>query len=195
MHFVKRFFWVPNDHRPLSYKQIVSFGFAFFLMHLAMVVSLTTIDSYDFSISGNTWFFYPPAFVRLAAFLVLGFWSVPFIFLAQIVINPFGLGWIDHFLLASFTAIGAPVGVSIMARAVSLSGDLANLNGSRLLMLSLAAAFFNALAIRSALLIAGANQDLAPSLFATIVGDTLGAWVVIYIIKIGLTWASYKRQR
>ena len=62
-------------------------------------------------------------------------------------------------------------------------------------MLSLAAAFFNALAIRSALLIAGANQDRAPSLFATIVGDTLGAWVVIYIIKIGLTWASYKRQR
>ncbi|NBS24557.1 MAG: hypothetical protein EBS78_11455 [Altererythrobacter sp.] len=164
-------------------------------MHLAMVVSLTTIDGYDFAISGNTWFFYPPAFVRLAAFLVLGFWSVPFIFLAQIVINPFGLGWIDHFLLASFTAIGAPAGVSIMARAVSLSGDLANLNGSRLLMLSLAAAFFNALAIRSALLIAGANQDLAPSLFATIVGDTLGAWVVIYIIKIGLTWASYKRQR
>ena len=164
-------------------------------MYLAMVVSLTTIDSYDFSISGNTWFFYPPAFVRLAAFLVLGFWSVPFIFLAQIVINPFALGWIDHFLLASFTAIGAPVGVSIMARAVSLSGDLANLNGSRLLMLSLAAAFFNALAIRSALLIAGANQDLAPSLFATIVGDTLGAWVVIYVVKIGLTWASYKRQR
>ena len=195
MHFVKHFFWLPNNHIPLSYKQIVSFGFAFFLMHLAMVVSLTTIDSYDFSISGNTWFFYPPAFVRLAAFLVLGFWSVPFIFLAQIAINPFGLGWIDHFLLASFTAIGAPLGVSIMARAVSLSGDLANLNGSRLLMLSLAAAFFNALAIRSALLISGANQDLAPSLFATIVGDTLGAWVVIYIIKIGLTWASYKRQR
>ncbi|MDA0820413.1 MAG: hypothetical protein O2939_09140 [Proteobacteria bacterium] len=193
--FFEQFFWVPDDHSALGYKKIVSFGFAFFLLHLAMVLLLETVDSYDFSIGGNTWFFYPPAFVRLSAFLILGFWSVPFIFLAQIAINPFDLAWIDHFLLASFTAIGAPVGVSIMARAFSISRDLVNLNGSRLFMLSLAAACVNALAIRSALLITGINPDLFPGLHVTIIGDTLGAWFVMYIIKIALTLASYKRHR
>lgn len=153
-----------------------------------MVFLLAQSEQYVFELQGNTWFFYPPAFVRLAAFLILGFWSVPFIFFAQLILNPFGFEWLKHAFLALTTAGGAPLGAALAARALGLTQNLSNLNGVRLLLISLFAALFNALAIRLTLSLKGVPEEVLPDMLSIMIGDTIGAWTIIYLIKITLTW-------
>lgn len=153
-----------------------------------MVFLLAQSEQYVFELQGNTWFFYPPAFVRLAAFLILGFWSVPFIFFAQLILNPFGFEWLQHAFLALTTAGGAPLGAALAARALGLTQNLSNLNGVRLLLISLFAGLFNALAIRLTLSLQGVAEEVLPDMLSIMIGDTIGAWTIIYLIKITLTW-------
>lgn len=48
---------------------------------------------YHSLIDFDPWLFYPPAFIRLAAFLVIGFWSIPALFLAGLCCIDFGLSF------------------------------------------------------------------------------------------------------
>ncbi len=184
-------FWRPQTQGITKPSQKVSYGLAFAVIYILLAYIPTASGFYENVISFNPWIFYPPAFVRLCAFLVLGFWSVPFIFMAQMFVysyvtfDPAAL--LDDTFVAFATSIGAPLGAALAARAVSLKPNLSNLTGLNLLALSVAGACSNALFLRVGLLVAGKDGSSLPHYSSIIVGDTLGTWVVIYVLKVALT--------
>jgi hypothetical protein len=138
---------------------------------------------------------YLPAFVRVLGFLLLGFWSVPALFIANLIViatggYDLGPGMAAEVLLSLLTALGAPIGAAVICSKSNLAPNLANLNGSRLFLLSLGAATGNAIAIwfgHFLLDTPGLHLGL-PAL--VIIGDALGTWAVIYALKALLTFAG-----
>lgn len=158
---------------------------------------------YHHLISFNPWLFYPPAFLRLAAFLVIDFWAIPALFLAGLCCIDFGLGGAGIAIVSAFCAVGGPLGVDLTARLISLEASLSNLNSIRLLALSLGCAVGNAAFLKLGLhtvsyepssLYAGRNLPDMPDYMSIVIGDTIGTWVMIYLIKAVLTLRSRSVQ-
>lgn len=146
-------------------------------------------------ISFNPWLFYPPAFLRLAAFLIIGYWSIPALFIAGFCCIDFGMNLTGIAIVSAFCAVGGPFAVDMTSRAISLKPSLSNLTPSRLLILSLACAVGNAVFMKLGLSLANYGKSHIPHYFSIIVGDTLGTWVMIYIMKTGLTvWGRSLRR-
>ena len=146
-------------------------------------------------ISFNPWLFYPPAFQRLAAFLIIGYWSIPALFIAGFCCIDFGMNLTGIAIVSAFCAVGGPFAVDMTSRAISLKPSLSNLTPSRLLILSLACAVGNAVFMKLGLSLANYGKSHIPHYFSIIVGDTLGTWVMIYIMKTGLTvWGRSLRR-
>lgn len=183
--------WQPEVSLVTHPTQTFGFGCVFAGLYILLAYVPTAVGVYENVISFNTWIFYPPAFVRLCAFLVLGFWSVPFIFVAQLMLGAAGFDPAAGFTspaVAFATAAGAPLAAAIAARAISLKTDLSDLNGSRLLVLSIACACGNALFLRASLMMSGrGDPSTLPDYFSIIAGDTIGTWAVIYVLKWALT--------
>jgi len=146
-------------------------------------------------ISFNPWLFYPPAFLRLAAFLIIGYWSIPALFIAGFCCIDFGMNLTGIAIVSAFCAVGGPFAVDMTSRAISLKPSLSNLTPSRLLILSLACAVGNAVFMKLGLSLANYGKSHIPHYFSIIVGDTLGTWVMIYLMKMGLTvWGRSLRR-
>lgn len=146
-------------------------------------------------ISFNPWLFYPLAFLRLAAFLIIGYWSIPALFIAGFCCIDFGMNLTGIAIVSAFCAVGGPFAVDMTSRAISLKPSLSNLTPSRLLILSLACAVGNAVFMKLGLSLANYGKSHIPHYFSIIVGDTLGTWVMIYIMKTGLTvWGRSLRR-
>ena len=175
---------VPLAKRP---EQTFGFGCIFAGLYILLAYVPSAVGVYEHVISFNSWIFYPPAFVRLVAFLVLGFWSVPFIFVAQLMLGAAGFDPAAGFAspaVAFASAVGAPLAAAIAARAISLKTDLSDLNGLRLLVLSIACACGNALFLRASLMMGGqGDPSTLPDYISIIAGDTIGTWAVIYVLK------------
>lgn len=142
---------------------------------------------YHSLIDFDPWLFYPPAFIRLAAFLVIGFWSIPALFLAGLCCIDFGLSFRGIIIVSAFCAVGGPLGVDLAAKLTALQPNLENLTPHRLLLLSFGCAVGNAIFLKMGLSLADYGTSKMPDYLSIVIGDTLGTWVVIYLIKTGLT--------
>lgn len=183
--------WQPEVSLFARPTQTFGFGCIFAGLYMLLAYAPIAVGVYENVISFNTWIFYPPAFVRLVAFLVLGFWSVPFIFVAQLMLGAAGFypaAGLASPAVAITSAVGAPLAAAIAARAISLKTDLSDLNGLRLLVLSIACACGNALFLRASLMMSGqGDPSTLPDYLSIIAGDTIGTWAVIYVLKWALT--------
>lgn len=130
-----------------------------------------------------------PAFVRLLAVLLIGWWSIPTLFVAAWFCVDLDLDPGSQFIVATALALGAPLAIQYTRRDTGLHSTLSNLTGQRLLLLSFASAFGNGVAYHLGLLLVGGTPGLTSSFPATILGDTVGTWAVIYALKIILTLA------
>lgn len=138
-------------------------------------------------ISFNPWLFYPPAFLRLAAFLIIGYWSIPALFIAGFCCIDFGMTLTGIAIVSAFCAVGGPLAVDMTARAISLRASLINLTPLRLLILSLACAVGNAIFMKMGLSIVNYETSKMPDYLSIVIGDTIGTWAMIYLIKTALT--------
>ena len=132
------------------------------------------------------WLFLP-AFVRLLGFLLVGFWSVPALFVAALVCVDLSLSPTSQLIVSFFLAIGAPVALGVTSKIIGVEAYLRNLNGSRILILSVAAALGSGTAYHIGLAAVGVQTYSAASFFTAAFGDALGTWAVIYILKLLLT--------
>lgn len=146
-------------------------------------------------ISFNPWLFYPAAFLRLAGFLVVGYWIIPALFIAGFCCIDFGMNLTGIAIVSAFCAVGGPFAVDMTARLISLKPSLSNLTPSRLLILSLACAVGNAVFMKMGLSAVNYKLSSMPDYLSIVIGDTLGTWVMIYLIKTALTvWGRSLRR-
>lgn len=131
--------------------------------------------------------FFLPAFARLLGFLVIGYWSIPALFIAGLFCVDLGLGLSDRVLVSAFIATGAPLAIGTVSRLLQLQPSLTNLPPIRLLWLSLASSFGNMVFYNTGLALVGLEYFKPQVLAATFIGDAVGTWAVISVIKIGLT--------
>lgn len=156
----------------------------------ALYVSLYQLSG---AISGNEAFggfasaFFLPAFVRLLAFLIIGYWSIPALFVAALICIDLGLGTDAKIVVAAFLAVGAPLGIALTMRVVKLDLALSNLTPARLLWLSMGSALGNTIAYQAGLSIVGFKPHGLLADAVTFIGDTAGTWAIIYLIKVALT--------
>ncbi len=128
-----------------------------------------------------------PAFVRLLGYLVAGFQAVPALFVAALFCVDLGLTMPDRVTVAAFLAVGGPLGAHFAGQLCGLERGLGNLSPLRLLAASLGCAAGNALFYETALVLVGIPDGGLVRILAILAGDTLGTWVIIYLIKIALT--------
>lgn len=124
-----------------------------------------------------------PAFVRLLAVLLIGWWAIPTLFVAAWFCVDLSLSPGSQFIVAGALALGAPLAIQSTRKHAGLHPTLSNLTWRRLLLLSFASAFGNGAAYHLGLLFVGGAPGLVSSFPATILGDTVGTWAVIYAIK------------
>ena len=132
-----------------------------------------------------------PAFVRLMAFLVIDFWSIPLLFVAGYVCILFG--WYDiapgrHVETFSTLAmaIGSTLGVWVAMQVRRVRADLFALSPMDLLWLSIGCSLGNALLQSLALYLALATPPHFGVMAAIFWGDTLGTWLTILLVRAGL---------
>jgi hypothetical protein len=121
------------------------------------------------------------------AFLLLGYAAIPALFLAQLWSVDFGLNQSEIIIVSAFLAVGGPLAVGLASKATSLKSSLSNLTPLRLLVLSLACAIGNAMFMRIGLSIVDFEKSKMPDYLSIVIGDTIGTWVMIYLIKGALT--------
>lgn len=138
-------------------------------------------------IGGVASLFFPAAFVRLFGFLMVDFWIIPALFFAALVCVDLGLPLEGRVVVAAFLSVGGPLGAWITARLCQLDLTLANLNPLRLLVLSIGCSLGNTMFYHLGLLAVRFPHDAPTMHLATFIGDTVGTWTIIYLIKIGLT--------
>ena len=178
-----------NDmEESIRYKVLMAVVFS--LLYAVTYRLFQGMGIYHELISFNPWLFYPAAFLRLAAFLVIGYWSIPALFVAGFCCIDFGMNLSGIAIVSAFCAVGGPFAVYMAAKAISLRPSLSNLTPSRLLLLSLACAVGNAV------FMVNYETSKMPDYASIIVGDTLGTLVMIYLIKMGLTgWGRSLRVK
>lgn len=151
------------------------------LYHLSEV--LAGNEAIGFAVS----IFFLPAFVRLLGYLLFGFWSVPALFLAALACVDLDLAWPERTVVASFLALGGPLGAHFAGKLCDLERGLSNLTPVRLLLVSLGCAAGNALFYSAALAAVGHTGSGYQQIGFILIGDTLGTWTIIYLVKVSLT--------
>ena len=132
-------------------------------------------------------FLFLPAFARLLGVLVIGLWSIPALFIAGLICVDLGLGWDGRIVVSAFIATGSSLGIKIASSLQRLEPTLSNLTPARLLWLSLASSLGNMIFYNLSMALVGVgNFNLAIN-GTTFIGDALGTWAVISLIKLGLT--------
>lgn len=176
---------MQNAEESIRYK--VGMAIVFSLLYAATYRLFQSMGVYHELISFNPWLFYPPAFLRLVAFLVIGYWSIPALFVAGFCCIDFGMNLTGIAIVSGFCAVGGPFAVDMTARAISLRASLSNLTPSRLFILSLACAVGNAIFMKLGLSIVNYETSKMPDYLSIVIGDTIGTWAMIYLVKTALT--------
>lgn len=131
--------------------------------------------------------FFLPAFVRLLAFLIIGFWSIPALFIAALLCLDLGLDFADRVIVSGFLALGAPLGIAAVSQLIGLEPSLESLTPRQLLLLSIGSALGSSGLYNLGLIVVGFEQYDFFTQLVTFVGDITGTWALIYLIKILLT--------
>lgn len=170
------------------------------LTGLVLIVLYIALYRLNLLIMGNEEFgglasiLFLPAFIRLLATLLIGWWSIPALFIAAWFCVDLGLSPASHFIVVAALAIGAPLTIQCARQAARLNTSLANLTGKRLLILSFASALGSAAAYHLGLLLTGTSHQLDETFLATIIGDSSGTWLVIYALKGAMTLLGRRLQ-
>lgn len=144
----------------------------------------------DTAFGGIASLLFLPAFIRLLAVLLLGWRSAPILFVAAWICVDLELSTASQLIVASALAVGAPIGIQIAKQLSGLNVTLNNLTGKRLLFLSFAAAIGNSAAYHLGLAAVGISSRIDILVPVTILGDTIGTWIVIYGLKATLMCAG-----
>lgn len=152
------------------------------------------------NIKGAVGLFFLPAFIRLLGLLVIGLWIVPALFAAGLFLTATGLydlgaGHGAELLVTLVTAFGGPMAAFAAAQLAGVQYDLRNLTPLKLLILSLACSLGNAIAYGIALRLIDRDLFAIEVYFEIFVGDMIGTWLVIYLIKFaGEAYARNSRR-
>ncbi len=178
-----------NARRGVPWRKIATTSAAICVLYILLYqANVLIVGSAAFG--GITALVFLPAFTRLLGFLLLRFWTVPPLFIAAWFCVDLGLDPGSQFVVALALAVGAPIAIDQMCRAIRLEPSLGNLSGQKLLALSAASALGSGLTYHLALLSVGVELALNRTLIATIVGDAVGTWAIIYILKFSLMAAG-----
>lgn len=156
------------------------------LLYVAVYRFFQRLGVYQGLIAFNPWLFYPPAFIKLFAFLLAGYWALPWIIAAAFVCIDFGVDPNGRIVLAVLSISAAFAGADAASRALKINPSLEGVSAKDLLILSIASSAANAAALRVGLEITAFEKALMPDYLSIIVGDTLGIWCMIYAIKMAL---------
>ncbi|MCZ8017187.1 MAG: hypothetical protein O9331_16160 [Acidovorax sp.] len=164
-------------------------GFA--LLYIAMYfLSDLFIDNQ--SVFGLASLVFLPAFVRLLGFMILRLWIMPALFIATGLLVASGAydvapGYETELIIGAFTAVGGPLGAYLTSRLIGLEITLNNLTPMRLLWMSVGCSLGNAVFYRLSLELSGIHLYSTPIGTTIFIGDVVGTWVIIYILKGALT--------
>lgn len=164
---------------------------AFGLLYISLY-HLSALVSEPQKAGGLASIFFLPAFVRLLGFLIVEFWIIPALFLASIFLiltgaYDLGPGNGLEIVITAFTSVGGPFGVFIASRIGDLKPSLVNLTPLRLLVLSIGCAGGNVAAHYLSFMVIGFDPPTGHVMVTIFLGDLIGTWVIIYLIKIALT--------
>lgn len=171
-----------HHHFKATSIQIVAFA--------ALYVALYELSgkiSHNEGFAGVASIFFLPAFVRLLAFLTIGFWSIPALFIAALFCVDLGLDMMDRTIVSAFLAVGAPIGIAISSNLIKLTPSLESLTARQLLWLSIGSALGSSVSYHLGLTVIGFDEHNWSSQWYAFVGDVTGTWAIIYLIKIILT--------
>lgn len=164
----------------------VSFAAAMSVLYV-ILYHLSDLLAGNEAVGGVASVIFLPAFVRLFGFLVIRWWIVPALFVAGLFCVDLGLNIQARVVVSTAIAFGGAVGIYVVARATRLSPMLSGLNAMQLLWLSLGCAVGNALFYNAALMIVRLNQNQGNFAFEIFLGDAIGTWVMILLVKWLLT--------
>lgn len=141
------------------------------------------------AVAGFASVFFLPAFVRLLGFLLIGMWVAPALLLAGTLLvltdsYDLGLGVEAEMIVTLVAAFSGPLGAATVARFSELKPNLENLNPTRLLVLSIGCSGANTIGYSLTLESLGLSRHESYVFFAIFVGDMVGTWVIIYMIKL-----------
>lgn len=164
---------------------------AFTLLYVSLY-HLSALVSGPQDTGGLASLFFLPAFVRLLGFLIIDFWIIPALFVAVAFLTltgayDLGPGYAAELVVGAFIAVGGPFGVFVVSRIEGLKPSLVNLTPLRLLGLSIGCAAGNAAAHYLSFMAIGLEPPTANVFLTFFLGDLIGTWVIIYLIKIVLT--------
>ncbi len=176
----------------VGYRVVISLFFgALYVGLFGLTHALIGVQSFDGLVS----LLFLPAFVRLMAFLVIDFWTIPLLFLSGYVCILFG--WYDvapgNSVEISATvamAFGSTLGTWVAMRLRRVRADLFALSPLDLLWLSIGCSLGNALLQSLALYLALTTPPHFGVMAAIFWGDTLGTWLTILLVRAGLLLAN-----
>ena len=143
---------------------------------------------------GPSWPIFLPAFTRLFGVLTAGLWAIPALFAAGYMCVDFGLDPSGRAMIALCLATGAPLAILATSHMLNLKPTLDNLTPGRLLILSIASGLGNSIFYNMGLFLndVPVNADMAH--LTTFVGDVLGTWIIIYLIKLSIHLWCWQRK-
>ena len=161
---------------------------ALFALAYIVLYCLSDLFFENQNVKGAVGIFFLPAFIRLLGLLVIGLWIVPALFTAGLFLTAAGLydlgaGHEAELLVTFATAFGGPVAAFAAARLSGLQYDLRNLTPLKLFILSLACSLGNAIAYGIALRLIDRDLFAIEVYFEIFIGDMIGTWLLIYLIK------------
>ena len=147
------------------------------------------------ALGGITSIMFLPAFVRLLGFLLVGFWVIPALFVAGLFCVDLGLGIEGKVVVSAAIAIGGPLGVFLASRLIGLKPSLSNLTPLRLLLLSAGCSLGNSITYHFSLEALGIADHSSLGHFYVFLGDMIGTWFIMYLIKLATEFAltTYRR--
>ena len=136
-----------------------------------------------------------PAFIRLLGFLMIGFWIIPTLLVSDVYLAVMGKlnfapGLQGDLIIAAMISVGGPLGVAAAANLTKLKSSLSNLTPLRLLVLSFGCSFGNALFHHLGMRFIGQSEAISSGTVGIFLGDMIGSWTIIYLLKGLLTLAG-----
>lgn len=164
-------------------------GAALFAALYVILFHISDLLVDNMAIGGIASLMFLPACIRLLGYLIIGLWIVPALFAAGCWLvftgaYDFAPGLRTDLLITAFTAIGGPLGALVAARFCGLTADLDNLKPLSLFLLSFGCSAGNALFHHASLRMSGVVDGPSSATAAILIGDMLGTWAIIYLIKI-----------
>jgi len=162
------------------------------LSYIALFYLSVVIFGDDYELGFASLIFFP-AFIRLLGYLMIGFWIIPTLFFSDLFMAfagklNFSSDLQGDLVIVAMISVGGPLGVAIAAYLTKLKPSLSNLTPLRLLALSFGCSLGNALFHHIGMRLIGQAQTVTSGTIGIFIGDMIGSWTMIYLLKGLLTF-------